>query len=32
MTVIADYIGKSATDNVRLALDAAKNAEQYHAL
>ena len=32
MTVIADYIGKSAVDNVRSAIDTAKNNEQYHAL
>lgn len=32
MTAIADYIGKSAVDNVRSALDAAKNHEQYNAL
>lgn len=32
MSVIADYIGKSAVDNVRSAIDAAKNNEQYHAL
>lgn len=32
MTVIADYKGKSALDNVRQALDAAKNSEQFHAL
>jgi len=32
MTKIADYVGKSAVDNVRGAIEAAKNAENFHAL
>lgn len=32
MTTIADYTGKSAVDNVRAALDAARNAEGFNAL
>ncbi len=32
MTSIADYIGVSATDNVKKALDAAKQNESFHAL
>lgn len=32
MTLIADYIGRSARENVLLALDKANNNEQYHAL
>jgi len=32
MTTIADYVGKSAVDNVRAAIDAARNSENFHAL